>query len=142
MRHFSTTMAAIMLAGLSSLKAPPPSASAFEPAEIVSATDVAYPIRSIAVGTVVLEVTVSEKGAVENVRPIREIQSLTETAVEAVRKWQFKPALLDDEPTRSRTVVAVTFNPAAFLAQNVPLPPLSATEPSSSRALDPSRPRL
>jgi TonB family protein len=129
--------AAIMLAGLCSAEMPPPYASSFEPAEIVAATDIAYPIRSIAVGTVVLEITVSEKGAVEGVRPIREIQSLTETAVETVRKWQFKPALLDNRPTPSRTVVAVTFNPAGFLAQNIPLPPFSATEPSSSRVLDP-----
>jgi hypothetical protein len=64
--------------------APPPSAGAFEAAKIVSGTDIAYPTKSIAVGTVVLEVTVDEKGMVEDVCPICEIQSLTETAVESV----------------------------------------------------------
>jgi TonB family protein len=135
--HLMSAMAAIMLAGLCSVEAPPPNTGPFEPAEIVSATDLAYPIQSVAVGTVVLEITVSEKGAVEDVWPIREIQSLTETAVKSVRKWQFKPALLDGQPTRSRTVVAVTFNPAGSLAHNEPLPPLSATEPSSRPVLEP-----
>ena len=131
------TMAAFLLAGLCSVKAPPSNTSPFEPAQVVSATDVTYPLQSIAVGTVVLEVTLSDKGEVEDVRPIREIQSLTETAVESVRKWQFKPALLDGQPTRSRTVVAVTFNPSASLPQNVPLAPFSATEHSSRPVPEP-----
>lgn len=137
MDDLSSAMAAIMLVGLCFAEASPPSRSAFVPAEIVSATDLVYPIRSIAVGTVVFEITVSETGAVEDVRPIREIQSLTETAAESVRKWQFKSALLGGKPTRSRTVVAVTFNPAALPAQNVPFPPLSATAPSYRAVLEP-----
>ena len=135
--HLFSAMAAIMLAGLCSAEAPSPNAGPFEPADIVSATDIAYPTKSIAVGTVVLQVTVDEKGLVESVRPIREIQSLTETAVESVRKWQFKPALLGGRPIRSRTVVAVAFNPDASLAHNVPLPSLTTTEPSSRPVLEP-----
>jgi TonB family protein len=135
--HFLSAMAAIMSAGLCFAEAPPPNAGPFESADIVSATDVAYPLQSISVGTVVLEITVSEKGEVEDVQPIREIQSLTEAAVKSVRTWHFKSALQDGKPTRSRTVVAVTFNPAVSLAQNVPLSPLSATEPSSRPVLEP-----
>ena len=137
MRQFLRILTAFLLAGLCSAKEPTPNTSSFEPAQVVSATDVSYPLQSISVGTVVLELTVSEKGQVENVRPIREIQSLTETAVETVRGWQFKPALLDGQPTRSRTVVAVTFNPSTSLVQNVPLGPLSATEPSSRPVPEP-----
>ena len=137
MRNFLTVMAAIVSLAPRVAGAASSSAGRFEAAEIVSGTDIAYPANSIAVGTVVLEVTVDEKGTVEGVRPIREIQSLTETAVESVKKWRFKPALLNGQPTRSRTVVAVTFNPAASLAHDVPLSPLSATERSSSAALEP-----
>jgi TonB family protein len=135
--HFLTAMIAIMSAVLRLAGASHPNAGPFESADIVSATDIAYPTKSIAVGTVVLEVTVDEKGLVESVRPIREIQSLTVTAVESVRNWQFKPAVLEGKPTRSRTVVAVTFNPPASLAQNVPLPPVSTTDPSSRPLLEP-----
>ena len=102
-------------------------------AELVfAADDLRYPFHSIATGTVVLEITVDEKGTVENVRALREIPSLTEPAVESVRKWHFKPATLEGKPIRSLTVGAITFNPLAELPQNVPLPPLSAAKPSSS----------
>lgn len=122
MRQFLHTLTALLIAGLCSAKAPPPNTSPFEPAQVVSAADVSYPLQSIAVGTVVVELTLSDKGEVEDVRPIREIQSLTETAVESARKWKFKPALLNGQPTRSRTVVAVTFNPSASLPQTYLLP--------------------
>lgn len=116
---------------------PHPNPPSFEGANVISATNLGYPVQSIAVGTVVLEVTVSEKGAVEDVRPIRKIQSLTETAVQSVKQWRFKPAVLDGRPTRSRTVVAVTFNPAETVAHDVPLPALSETEPSSQAMIEP-----
>jgi len=113
--------------------APCPKASSFEVAELVSAADdLRYPPQSIAVGTIVLEITVDEKGTVESVRTIREIPSLTEAAVESIRNWQFKPAIFDGKPIRSRTVAAFTFNPLAAFPQNVPLPPLSAAKPRSS----------
>ena len=112
MRNFLTAMAAIISLVPRLVRVPPPNAGAFEAAEIVSGTDIAYSAKSIAMGTVVLEVTVDEKGMVEGVCPIREIQSLTETAVELVKNCRFKPAVLNGQPMRSRTVVAVTFNPA------------------------------
>jgi TonB family protein len=129
-------LVALMTAGLSSAEAPARPKS-FEPAEVVSAAEVVYPPQSVAVGTVVLEVTVGEKGEVEDVRPIREIASLTEVAVESVKKWQFKPAMRRGKPIQSRTVVAVTFIPALSFYKNVPLPPLSATEPSAGPPLEP-----
>lgn len=107
----------------------------FESANIVSATDVRYPLQSIAIGTVILEVAVSETGNVENVQPLRAIPSLTEVAIESVKHWHFKPALLGGKPVRSRTAIAVTFNPAALPASNVPLPPLSAKGHPHSSAL-------
>jgi len=109
----------------------------FNSAEVVSATAVPYPVRSIAIGTVVLEVIVSEKGKVEDVRPIREIESLTEVAIDSVRSWQFNPASLRGKPVRSRTTIVVTFNPAAIPAANVPLPPLSAKDHWHGDALQP-----
>ena len=109
----------------------------FQNAQVVSASDIPYPPQSIAVGTVVLEVTVSEKGKVENVLPIREIASLTEAATDSVKNWQFSPASLDGTPVRSRTTVAVTFNPAAIPASNVPLPPLSPKANSRDETVPP-----
>ena len=109
--------------------------SLFESADLVSAKDIPYPVQSIAIGTVVLEATVSESGNVEDVQPIREIPSLTDVAIESVKSWHFKPASLDGRPIRSRTAVAVTFNPAAAPVANVPLPPPSTNQRSPGPAL-------
>jgi hypothetical protein len=68
------------------------SALIFKPAYVVSATDIPYPIQSIAIGTVMLEVVVSETGKVDSVLPIREIDSLTEVAIDSVKNWKFRAA--------------------------------------------------
>jgi len=114
--------------------------SGFASAEIVSATEVPYPIQSIAVGTVVLEATIGETGSVEEVWPIREIPSLTEVAIQSMKSWHFQPASLQGRPIRSRTAVAVTFNPSATPAGNIPLPPISTNQPSSPTAPLPPEP--
>jgi TonB family protein len=142
-RFIAVVVASMLSAGFSrfspSYQAPlPESNSVFESAELVSAKDIPYPVQSIAIGTVVLEATVSENGNVEDVRPIREIQSLTDVAIESVKSWHFKPASLNGRPIRSRTAVAVTFNPAAAPVANVPLPPLSSNQrPSGPARLQP-----
>jgi TonB family protein len=96
----------------------------FQPAEAVSVNDVTKPNSSIAYGTVVLDVLISEKGEVKNVQVRRDIVSLTEEAIRSVRTWTFEPAKSDGKAVTSRMTVAVTFNPAGVLAANVPLPPL------------------
>ena len=97
MRHFLIGTLALMAVGLCSAEAPRPNAGPFESAEVVSAEDVRYSAQSAAVGAVVLEITVSEKGEVEAIRPIREIPSLTEEAVKSVRRWQFKHGVIADD---------------------------------------------
>lgn len=125
-RLLATTVASVLLS------AQPPALCArdviekphFQPAEAVSVNEVTKPFRSIASGTVVLDVMISEKGEVRNVQVRRDIVSLTEEAVHSVRTWKFEPAKFDDKAVASRITVAVTFNPASALAANVPLPPL------------------
>ena len=91
--------------------------SHFQPAEAVSVSDVRIPVRSIASGTVVLDVTVSKEGEVSNVQVRRDIPSETEEAARSVRTWKFEPAKLNGKPVTSRMVVAVTFNPTPPLCQ-------------------------
>jgi hypothetical protein len=67
---------------------------------------------------------ISEKGEVRNVQVRRDIESETEEAVRSVKTWKFEPAKLNGEAVTSRVTVAVTFNPAPPLSENVPLPPL------------------
>ena len=96
----------------------------FQPAEAASVGDVTIPFNSIANGTVVLDVMISEEGEVKDVQVRRDIASETEEAVRSVKTWKFAPAKLKGKAVSSRVTVAVTFNPAPPLAENVPLPPL------------------
>lgn len=97
----------------------------FRPVEAESVNDVTKPYLSIAYGTVVLDVLISDKGEVENVQVRRDVASLTEEAIRSVRTWTFEPAKHDGKAVTSRITVAVTFNPeTALVVTNVPLPPL------------------
>jgi TonB family protein len=96
----------------------------FQSAETVSVDDITKPNFSIANGTVVLDVLVSEKGKVKDIQVRRDIVSLTEVAVRSVMAWRFEPAKFEGKEVTSRVTVAVTFNPESTLAENVPLPPL------------------
>ena len=66
----------------------------FEPATVVSTAELYYPPNSVGFGTVVLEVTLDDTGAIENVKVIKDIKSLTPEAEKCVRKWSFRPARL------------------------------------------------
>jgi TonB family protein len=96
----------------------------FQPAKAVAVSDVTIPFRSVASGTVVLEVTISEEGQVRNVQVRRDIASETEEAVRSVKTWKFEAAKINGKAVTSRMTVAVTFNPAPPLAADIPLPPL------------------
>lgn len=91
---------------------PPPQATEpeFVPPQLVSAWPIEYPIRSIAAGVVVLEVLIDDNGKVADVITRRDIPSLTEAAVPAVKHWEYKAAMRDGEPVWSRATVAVMFN--------------------------------
>jgi len=60
-------------------------------------------------GTVVLAVTISKGGNVENVRVVTGPAMLRRPAVDAVRTWRFKPYLVDNQPTAIETTINVHF---------------------------------
>jgi outer membrane biosynthesis protein TonB len=88
----------------------------FKPAEIVSVTDVQYPIRSVADGIVVLDLSLDAKGAVTGSNILRDIVSLTPVAVSSVQSWKFNPAFEKGTPQPSEIRVAFAFRPRAYLA--------------------------
>lgn len=62
-------------------------------------------------GTVVLKVTVDASGDVADVKVTKGLGSgLDEKAIEAVRKWKFKPGTEDGTPVRSEIAVEVSFH--------------------------------
>jgi TonB family protein len=101
-------MGVIAAAGLA--QEPPDAEPRFEPVRVLEASEAIYPVNSIAAGTVVLEVTISPSGEIEDVKVVKGIASLTEPARRAVREWRFAPARLEGRPVRSVATVAFTFN--------------------------------
>jgi TonB family protein len=66
-----------------------------------------------ATGTVEVEVTISEKGLVVDATAISGHFALRSAAVEAARKWVFKPAIFNDAPVKIKGVLTFTFGPGA-----------------------------
>jgi periplasmic protein TonB len=61
-------------------------------------------------GRVVLHVLVGKDGRVKNVKVIRSVTMLDQAAVEAVKKWVFKPALSNNKPVAVWVEVPVDFH--------------------------------
>ena len=60
-------------------------------------------------GTVLLKVTISKSGDVENLQLISGHPMLAPAAIEAVKQWKYKPYLLNGEPVEVETQVQVNF---------------------------------
>jgi TonB family protein len=60
-------------------------------------------------GTVVLQVTISQTGLVENLRVVSGEPMLQQAALEAVKSWKYKPYLVRGKPVEVETTVNVIF---------------------------------
>ena len=88
---------------------PPPFPAGYLPAEVAVGSFASYPVNSVAVGTVVLDVTVSKDGTLKNVAVIRDVPSLTSGAMAAVKRWTINPATFNGKAIISKLVVAFVF---------------------------------
>lgn len=62
-------------------------------------------------GVVVLECTIGKEGSVKEAKVLRGLPlGLTESAVEAVQRWQFKPSTLNGKPVEVLYILTVRFN--------------------------------
>ncbi len=91
--------------------APEKVAPRFEPIEVVSTVEPVYPANVVSWGTVILQLTVDEAGALDGIKVLRDVPPFTEEAQRAVKKWKFRAARLDDEPVRSSVIVVFSFPP-------------------------------
>jgi hypothetical protein len=97
----------------------------YRSAAVVSATDLVHPIRSVAYGIVVLDVSLDASGAVSKTRAMRDIASLTSPAKSAVQAWTFQPAVIEGHPGPSHMLMAFGFPPAASFPRYPEFKPLS-----------------
>jgi TonB family protein len=83
-----------------------------EPAQLIKETMPVYPpmARTARVeGVVVLEGTINVNGAVETLRVVSGHPMLVDEAIKAVKKWKYRPAILNGQPTPSPITVTVRF---------------------------------
>jgi periplasmic protein TonB len=60
-------------------------------------------------GRVLLQAEISKDGAVQNLLLISGHPMLAQAAIEAVKKWKYKPYLLNRQPVAMETQIAVDF---------------------------------
>jgi protein TonB len=80
---------------------------------LISRVEPLYPGVAVSgkiTGTVILEATVDEAGAVTAVSVLRSLPVLDQAAVKAVRQWRYQPLVLNGKPEPFILVVTVTFS--------------------------------
>lgn len=107
------------------------------PPEVVSASDIQYPVNTLAVGAVSLLLSLDSNAQIQNIQVLRDSPSLTSAAQSAVQNWTFKPAVLKGHPVPSNisvTIVFNIFNPAGGAAsQSLALAPPQSISPDASQ---------
>jgi TonB family protein len=79
----------------------------------ISGTNPTYPAdarKAHVEGTVVLNAVISKTGEITNLQVTSGPESLRQSAIDAVRTWQYKPYILNGEPTAVETTINVTYN--------------------------------
>jgi TonB family protein len=85
-----------------------------------------YPAEALAAGiqgVVIAEIVVNEAGNVADAKILRSIPLLDDAALEAVRKWQYAPTLVDGQPVPVRLTVTVNFSTPSNTAARPPAGP-------------------
>src|SRR5271154_1599748 len=75
---------------------------AYKPVDITAASDIGYPPATSTTGFVTLDVNVDGSGTVQNVRVVRDVPSLTNAALTAVKNWSFRAAQLNGSAVGGR----------------------------------------
>jgi hypothetical protein len=86
-----------------------PDRAGFLPPRISGASWAAYPLNSVAQGSVILDARVNAAGRVTRIVPIWKAQALTGAAIDAAKKCAFQPAALDGAPVAADTVIGYVF---------------------------------
>ncbi|MGP8252879.1 MAG: TonB family protein [Terracidiphilus sp.] len=60
-------------------------------------------------GTVILQATISKTGTIENLHVVSGSSLLTQSAMDAVAQWRYRPYLLNGQPVEVETTVNVVF---------------------------------
>jgi len=80
-------------------------------AGVSKADDIPFPADSAVTGLVTLGVSVTNTGAVQNVAVVRDLPPLTAVAQDALKTWQFAPAVKNGRMVAGNVRLEIVFNP-------------------------------
>ena len=87
------------------------SRSRYVPPGIASVTYAQYPVNSVVSGSVTVQVTVGPDGHPQHWQIVRALEPCTPFALDAAKKWRFRPAILDGQPVASNVAIDFLFRP-------------------------------
>jgi protein TonB len=133
---FLASIVACALAALISQELP------YAPAELKQGRPPLIPEEAIGGGEVLVELDISEGGAVTRARPLRTTPPFTAVVMEAVRGWQFAPARelvrasgrSSRNPVRSSVLVVAVYRPPVLVGPTLGERPKDVSPPSSAVA--------
>jgi periplasmic protein TonB len=79
---------------------------------LIKKVDPNYPPSAISMkveGTVELSATISKSGDITTIKVLSGNKQLTQAALDAVKRWKYKPYLLNGEPVEIQTQVTIVF---------------------------------
>ncbi len=140
---FSLGAGAILLVSLvvTPARAAPGKAPQYVPPDIRSASNIPYPVNTLAAGAVSLLLNLDGNAQIQNMQILRDFPSLTSSVQNAVTTWNFTPATLKGNPVPSEislTVIFNIFNPGGGAAyRSLVLAPPQTTPPDASQFTPP-----
>src|SRR6266481_7638807 len=142
-RNFVSIAAAILLASpfVIPVRSGAGKVPQYVPPDILSASNIPYPVDTLAVGAVSLLLSLDSNAQIQNMQILRDFPWLTSSVQNAVTTWTFRPAVLKGSPVPSEislTVIFNIFNPAGGAAsQGFVLAPAQSTFPDASQFTPP-----
>jgi TonB family protein len=119
----------------------PGKAPQYVPPDIRSASNIPYPVNTLAAGAVSLLLNLDSNAQIQDIQVLRDFPSLTSSVQNAVTTWTFTPAALKGNPVPSEislTVIFNIFNPAGGAAyQSLVLAPPQSIYPDASQFTPP-----
>jgi TonB family protein len=88
---------------------------------LIARPDPVYPAEARAAGiqgSVLLRAIISKTGDIEDLKVVSGPKELTESAIDAVKQWKYKPYLLNGEPVEVDTTITVN-----YMLEGAPPPP-------------------
>jgi hypothetical protein len=93
----------------------------FTAPDVVTVSDIQYPVTTVDAGVLTLAVNLSATGQVLNVQTLRDLPSVTDSTINAVQSWTYKPAVLNGKNVASTLIVNAVFDPAFLMTNSIPL---------------------